>query len=46
MVSFEEESSGRDVAVREDFGRRFSREGLEAVGVQDRVTLRVRRVGV
>lgn len=46
MVSFEEESSGRDVAVSEDFRRRFSIEGLEAVGAQGRVTLRVRRVGV
>jgi len=46
VVSFEEDSRGGDEAVREDFRRRLSIEGLEVVDAQDRVTLRVRRVGV
>lgn len=46
MVSFEEDSGGGDEAVREDFRRWLSIEGFEAVDAQDRVTLRVGRVGV
>lgn len=46
MVSLEEDSRWSDVAVGEDFRRWLSIEGLEAVDAQDRVTLRVRRVGV
>lgn len=46
VVSFEEDSRGGDVAVREDFRRRLSVEGLEVVDAQDGVTLGIRRVGV
>lgn len=46
MVPLEEDSRWSDVGVGEDFRRRLSIEGLEAVDAQDRVTLRVRRVGV
>lgn len=46
MVSFEEDSRGGDEAVRQDFRRRLSIEGLEVVDAQDGVALGVRRVGV
>lgn len=46
MVSLEEDSRWGDVAVSENFRWWLSIEGLETVDAQDRVTLRVRRVGV
>lgn len=46
VVSLEEDGRWRDVAVSEDFRRWLSIEGLETVDAQDRVTLRVCRVGV
>lgn len=46
VVSLEEDGRWCDVAVSEDFRRWLSIEGLETVDAQDRVTLRVCRVGV
>ena len=46
MVSLEEDSRWSDVAVGEDFRRRLGVERLEAVDVQNGVTLWVRGVGV
>lgn len=46
VVSLEEDSRWSDVAVGEDFRRRLGVERLEAVDVQNGVTLWVRGVGV
>lgn len=46
VVSLEEERRRGDVTVSEEFRGRLSIEGLETVDTKDRVTLRVRRIGV